>query len=97
MDYLTYFKKELALVESYLEKELPAATKCPPTIHEAMRYAVLGSGKRFRPVLALAVCQACGGAPKKALPAAAALELIHAYSLVHDDLPSLDKIGRAHV
>lgn len=90
MDYLAYFKKELALVESYLDKELPPATKCPPTIHEAMRYAVLGAGKRFRPILAIAVCQACGGSPKKVLPAAAALELIHAYSLVHDDLPSLD-------
>lgn len=90
MDYLTYFKKELALVEGYLEKELPLSKDCPPMIHDAMRYAVLGAGKRFRPVLALAVCQACGGSPKKALPAAAALELIHAYSLVHDDLPALD-------
>ena len=90
MDYLTYFNKELALVEAYLEKELPASTKCPPVIHDVMRYAVLGAGKRFRPILVLAVCQACGGSPKKALPAAAALELIHAYSLVHDDLPALD-------
>ncbi len=90
MDYLTYFKKELELVEAYLEKELPVSKKCPPVIHDAMRYAVLGAGKRFRPMLMLAVCQACGGSPKKALPAAAALELIHAYSLVHDDLPALD-------
>ncbi len=90
MDYSSYFKKELALIEAYLEKELPVPAQCPPMIHEVMRYAVLGAGKRFRPVLTLAVCQALGGDPKKALPAAAALELIHAYSLVHDDLPALD-------
>jgi len=90
MDYLTYFKKELRLINAYLENELPTAKACPPVIHDAMRYAVLGSGKRFRPVLALAVCSALGGTSKKVMPAAAALELIHAYSLVHDDLPALD-------
>lgn len=77
-------------MNAYLEKELPRVTDCPPRIHEAMRYAVLGDGKRFRPVLALKVCEVCGGNSKKALPAAAALELIHAYSLVHDDLPAMD-------
>lgn len=90
MNYSDYFKKELKLIEAYLEKELPVSKACPPVIHEAMRYAVLGSGKRFRPLLALAVCKALGGDPKKILPAAAALELVHAYSLVHDDLPALD-------
>ncbi len=90
MSYTDYFKNELKLVNGYLEQELPAKTQCPPMIHEAMRYAVLGAGKRFRPVLALATAKACGGSPKSALPAAAALELIHAYSLVHDDLPALD-------
>jgi geranylgeranyl diphosphate synthase type II len=90
MTYSVFFKKELGLINSYLEKELPAATDCPPVIPAAMRYAVLGEGKRFRPVLALKVCEACGGDIKKALPAAAALELIHAYSLVHDDLPAMD-------
>ncbi len=90
MKYVDYFKKELKLVNDYLDRELPAKTKCPPVIHEAMRYAVLGEGKRFRPVLALIAAQACGGSAKGALPAASALELIHAYSLVHDDLPALD-------
>ncbi len=90
MNYSTYFKKEIRLVDAYLEKELPRSSNCPPMIHEAMRYVVLGEGKRFRPVLTLAACVACGGHSKKALPAAAALELIHAYSLVHDDLPALD-------
>ncbi|MCM8811540.1 MAG: polyprenyl synthetase family protein [Candidatus Omnitrophica bacterium] len=55
-----------------------------------MRYSVLGEGKRIRPILALAACEAVGGSVKKALPAACALELIHAYSLVHDDLPAMD-------
>lgn len=90
MSYVDYFKKDLTLVNSYLDKELPAATKCPPIIHEAMRYAVLGAGKRFRPILAIATAKACGGNAKSVLPAAAAIELIHAYSLVHDDLPALD-------
>ena len=90
VEYSQYFQKEFKSIEAYLEKELPKAGACPPVIHEAMRYAVLGAGKRFRPILSLAVCQACGGEAKKALPAAAAVELIHAYSLVHDDLPALD-------
>ncbi|HRK61912.1 MAG TPA: polyprenyl synthetase family protein [Candidatus Omnitrophota bacterium] len=90
MNYVEYFKKELGLVNAYLEQELPSVTQCPPQIHEAMRYAVLGAGKRFRPVLALVAAKACGGNAKSALPAAAALELIHAYSLVHDDLPAMD-------
>ncbi len=59
-------------------------------IHEAMRYSVLGEGKRIRPVLALAACEAAGGKVSDALHAACALELIHAYSLVHDDLPAMD-------
>jgi geranylgeranyl diphosphate synthase type II len=66
-----------------------------------MRYAVLGSGKRLRPVLCLAACEAVGGTVEQALPAACALEMIHAYSLVHDDLPALDdddlRRGRATV
>jgi len=55
-----------------------------------MRYAVLNGGKRFRPLLVLSACEAVGGDPKKALPAASAVEFVHAYSLVHDDLPALD-------
>lgn len=68
---------------------------------EAMRYAVLGEGKRLRPALVLAACQACGGDDAQALPAAAALEILHAYTLVHDDLPAMDdddeRRGRATV
>jgi geranylgeranyl pyrophosphate synthase len=60
------------------------------TVHRAMRYAVLGGGKRLRPLLALSVCRACGGKVEEAVFPAAALELVHAYSLVHDDLPAMD-------
>ncbi len=68
---------------------------------EAMRYALLGGGKRLRPALVLAACEACGGDAKQALPAAAAIEMLHAYTLVHDDLPAMDddeeRRGRATV
>ncbi|MBH25251.1 MAG: hypothetical protein CMH57_12530 [Myxococcales bacterium] len=62
----------------------------PPRLAEAMGYAVLGGGKRMRPVLTLAACEALGAPAENALPVACALEMIHAYSLVHDDLPSMD-------
>ncbi|EDM73658.1 geranylgeranyl pyrophosphate synthase [Plesiocystis pacifica SIR-1] len=62
----------------------------PGRLREAMRYAVLQGGKRMRPVLTIAACQAAGGDTAHALPAACALEMIHAYSLVHDDLPAMD-------
>lgn len=61
-----------------------------PAIFDAMRYAVLGGGKRLRPALVLAFCQACGGDTAQAMPFACALEMIHNYSLVHDDLPCMD-------
>ncbi len=59
-------------------------------LHEAMRYAVLGGGKRLRPAMALAACEAVSGSIEPAYPAAAAVEILHAYTLVHDDLPALD-------
>ncbi|MCL4223740.1 MAG: polyprenyl synthetase family protein [Myxococcales bacterium] len=62
----------------------------PGRLREAMRYAALGPGKRLRPALVVAACEACGGDPARALPAAAAVELLHAYTLVHDDLPAMD-------
>ena len=77
-------------VEAALETFLPAADIHPASLHRAMRYAVLDGGKRVRPLLVYAAGQACG-APDAALDAAAAaVELIHAYSLVHDDLPAMD-------
>jgi len=62
----------------------------PAVLYEAMRYAALGPGKRLRPLLVLAACEACGADPAGALPAAAAIEMVHAFSLVHDDLPCMD-------
>jgi geranylgeranyl diphosphate synthase type II len=63
---------------------------CPPVLAEAIRYSLLAPGKRLRPLLTLAAAQACGGSLDAALPAACAVEMIHGYSLVHDDLPAMD-------
>jgi farnesyl diphosphate synthase len=80
----------LARIENALQAALPAVDEHPARLHEAMRYAVLGGGKRVRPLLVLAAGEAVG-APQPALDAAAcAVEMIHAYSLVHDDLPCMD-------
>ncbi len=79
----------LAEVDSHLERALDASTLCG-NLREAARYAVLGGGKRLRPVLTLLAAEAAGGRRQDALDAAAALEFIHAFSLVHDDLPALD-------
>lgn len=77
-------------IEAVLDEVLPPASTPPAPIHEAMRYAVLGGGKRLRAVMAVAACESVGGDGRQAYGLAAALELIHAYSLVHDDLPSMD-------
>jgi geranylgeranyl diphosphate synthase type II len=79
-----------ALIDRTLDERLPPASTPPSVIHEGMRYAVLGGGKRLRPILALAAASACGAGIEPLLRHAAALELIHTYSLVHDDLPPLD-------
>jgi len=85
-----YLAERRAMVEAALERALEPAAEVPPRLHEAMRYAVFSGGKRVRPVLSLMACEAAGGAPERALPFACALELIHTYSLVHDDLPAMD-------
>jgi geranylgeranyl diphosphate synthase type II len=79
-----------ARVDAALEQWLPGADVPPSTIHEAMRYSVFAGGKRLRPMLALFGCEAVGGKLEDAMPVAVALELIHTYSLVHDDLPAMD-------
>jgi farnesyl diphosphate synthase len=79
-----------ARAEAYLERLLPSATSAPARLHEAMRYAVLGGGKRVRPTLAYASARAIGAPLELVDTAACAVELIHAYSLVHDDLPAMD-------
>ena len=78
------------VVDRVLDANLPAADTPPAVIHEAMRYAVLGGGKRIRPILGIAAAEACGAHVDELLVPIAALELIHTYSLVHDDLPALD-------
>jgi farnesyl diphosphate synthase len=79
-----------ARMESVLARLLPAASVAPARLHEAMRYATLEGGKRVRPLLAFAAGEVAGAAPERLEIAAAAVELIHAYSLVHDDLPCMD-------
>jgi farnesyl diphosphate synthase len=79
-----------ARMEAVLARVLPAARVAPPRLHEAMRYAVLEGGKRVRPLLAFAAGELAGARPERLELAAAAVELIHAYSLVHDDLPCMD-------
>ena len=90
MTYKQFFKRSLALIEKNLKSMLRAQEARPLSIHKAMQYAIFTGGKRFRPVLALNACEACGGKPQDVLLAALAIELIHTYSLVHDDLPALD-------
>jgi geranylgeranyl diphosphate synthase type II len=87
---IAYMEQKLPLVNQGLEKILPRATIEPGTLHEAMRYSVLGGGKRIRPLMCLMSAEACGGNMVGLLPAACALELVHTYSLVHDDLPAMD-------
>ena len=85
-----YFSARLKLIDKALDGFLPRATAKPATIHKAMRYSLFAGGKRIRPVLTLAAAEACGGAASAAMPAACAVECIHTYSLIHDDLPCMD-------
>ncbi len=90
MDALGYLAERAALLEPYLEAALPPVSEAPAALHAAMRHLLFPGGKRLRPGLCFAACEAVGGAPAAALPAAAAVELVHTYSLVHDDLPCMD-------
>jgi geranylgeranyl diphosphate synthase type II len=77
-------------VDAYLPRALELVGECPPRLREAMAYSLLAPGKRLRPVLTILACEAVGGTLEAALPAAAAVEMIHCYSLIHDDLPAMD-------
>ncbi|MFO0954371.1 MAG: farnesyl diphosphate synthase [Isosphaeraceae bacterium] len=77
-------------LRTYLPTDEDPAADCPPRLAEAMRYSTLAGGKRLRPVLCLMAAEAAGGDRAAALPAACALELVHTYSLIHDDLPAMD-------
>ena len=90
MDFTSQFKRQVARVEAGLDRYLPAASTRPARLHAAMRYSLLGGGKRLRPVLTLAAAELFGVTDDSALPAACAVECIHTYSLIHDDLPCMD-------
>lgn len=85
-----YLRSQTKSVDAYLRQILSRRDGTPRLLQEAMRYSVLSGGKRLRPILALAAYEAVGGRKKTILPAACALELLHAFSLVHDDLPCMD-------
>jgi len=85
-----YLKSRQKKIDRALDCYLPKENTRPSTIHKAMRYSLFAGGKRLRPILCLAAAEACGGKIDNALPLACALECIHTYSLVHDDLPSMD-------
>jgi len=86
----SYLRERAALVDQALDRWLPGAEILPARLHEAMRYSVFAGGKRLRPILIFAACEAVGGQPDRVLHAACAMEMIHTYSLIHDDLPAMD-------
>src|SRR5213595_3796064 len=90
MNLKAYLRSRQLEIDRTLDRYLPKASTKPATLHKAMRYSLFAGGKRLRPILCLAAAEACGGKIKNALPLACALECIHTYSLVHDDLPSMD-------
>src|ERR1022692_3490578 len=90
MNLKIYLKLRQKKIDRALDRYLPQESVKPTTIHKAMRYSLFAGGKRLRPILCLAAAEAAGGKIDNALPFACALECIHTYSLVHDDLPSMD-------
>ena len=90
MDLKAYLSSRQKQIDRALDRYLPKEKTRPATIHRAMRYSLFAGGKRLRPILCIAAAEACGGSVRDALPFAAAMECIHTYSLVHDDLPSMD-------
>lgn len=89
-DLKCYLSEVTEAVNRALDSYLPPANTRPRTLHEAMRYSLFAGGKRMRPALCLAAAQACGGSDSDAMPLACAVECIHTYSLIHDDLPAMD-------
>ncbi len=85
-----YLNERKQLIEGALAAHLDRCEGAPATLREAMRYSLLAGGKRLRPILALAACEAVGARPEEAIDAACAVEFVHTYSLIHDDLPAMD-------
>ncbi len=90
MDFSSEFSRHLARVENGMNLHVPPAAERPSRLHTAMRYSLEAGGKRLRPVLVLAAAEFCGVTDDAAVPAAVALECVHTYSLIHDDLPCMD-------
>ena len=90
MSLKRYLASRRTLVDKALDLHLPRTTVKPATIHKAMRYSLFAGGKRLRPILCLAAAEACGGGVASAMPLACAVECVHTYSLIHDDLPCMD-------
>ncbi len=90
MNFNIELKKKADLAEKALERYLPSGDVYPHLIHQAMRYSVMSGGKRLRPALVMAAAESVGGNATDVLPTACAIELIHTYSLIHDDLPVMD-------
>ena len=90
VDVTQYVAERTARVDATLDRLLPSESTAPTRLHQAMRYSVFGAGKRLRPVLCLAATEAIGGDTEPALIPAAAVEILHTYTLIHDDLPAMD-------
>src|SRR5438445_9881795 len=90
MNLKAYLRSRQKQIDRALDRYLPKTNVKPATLHNAMRYSLFAGGKRLRPTLCLAAAEACRGSIRNALPLACALECIHTYSIVHDDLPSMD-------
>lgn len=90
MDFHNYLEQQRHALDRALDELLPPEDAFPPHLHRAMRYCLFASGKRIRPILALAASEAVGGNPEHIIEEAAALELIHTFTLIHDDLPAMD-------
>lgn len=90
IDIRRYLEGKREAIDRYLDRVLPVATTSPTTLHESIRYSVSAGGKRVRPILTIAAAEALGFDSPGIMPIAASLELIHTYSLIHDDLPAMD-------
>src|ERR1044071_1004028 len=90
VDLETYLDERRHEIDAALAQVLPPPPDCPQVLHDGMSYSLLGGGKRLRPILCLASAEAVGGDRRDAMSAACAIELIHTYSLIHDDLPAMD-------
>jgi len=89
-DFSEYLTERCQQVDAALKRTLPAKDLAPQTLHQAMHYSIFAGGKRLRPILLLAAAEVCGGSTHVAMPAACSVEMLHTYTLIHDDLPCMD-------